>query len=414
MMRDNPARNGIGTTNLGAAPLAGRLILDLSRVLAGPWCTMGLADLGAEVIKVENPNGGDDTRQWGPPYADGQAAYYLCTNRNKKSVAINFSLPEGQDIIRRLAAKADVVVENFQFGVLAKFGLDYPSLSPVNPALIYCSISGYGRNSPLAARPGYDFVIQAEGGLMAITGETDGQPMKVGVAVADLFTGMAALQAILAALIARDRDGKGQHIDMALFDCQLAMLANVGGAFLASRDEPRRYGNGHATVVPYQTFETMDGCVVIAIGNDSQFAALCGPVLGKPTLVSDPRFASNSQRVGNRAALLAILEPAIARRTTADWLTALRTAGIPAGEVRSVGSALTSPEAAARQMVRQVKRAGGSETSLVASPLKLGRTPVVDPVAPPLLGEHTDTVLRELLACDDRDIARLRAEKVIA
>jgi crotonobetainyl-CoA:carnitine CoA-transferase CaiB-like acyl-CoA transferase len=398
----------------GPAPLTGRRVLDLSRVLAGPWCTMILADLGAEVIKIENPRGGDDTRQWGPPYAAGEAAYYLCTNRNKKSVAVNLAMPEGQRIVRELAAKSDIVVENYKHGGLTKFGLDYASLSSINPALVYCSISGYGRDSPLAERPGYDFVIQAEGGLMAVTGEPGGQPMKVGVAVADLFAGMSAVQAILAALIARDRDGHGQHVDMALFDCQLAMLANVGSAYLASGTEPGRFGNAHATVVPYQVFATADGSVVIAVGNDSQFAALCDKVLGRAELARDDRFTTNSARIRNRGALLALLEPLIAARPTESWLAALRAAGVPSGEVRSVRAALTSPECAAREMVQKVLHSSGATVSIVGSPLKLSRTPVVEPIAPPLLGQCTESVLRNLLAYDSATIERLRALGIIA
>jgi glutaryl-CoA transferase len=374
---------------------------------------MILADLGADVIKIENPRGGDDSRHWGPPYAHGEAAYFLCTNRNKKSVAVDIATSQGQRIVRELAATADVVVENYKFGALSKFGLDYDSLCAVHPALIYCSISGYGRDSILADRSGYDFVIQAEGGLMAITGERDGQPMKVGVAVADLFTGMAAAQAILAALVALDRDGVGQHIDMALFDSQLAMLANVGSAFLTSGEEPSRYGNAHPTVVPYELFATVDGNVVVAVGNDRQFAALCG-LLGRLDLSSDDRFATNAGRVSNRVALLAVLQPLIAHRTTAFWLSALQSAGIPTGEVRSVGSALNSPEAAARNMIRQTTYQSGHEISLVGSPLKLSRTPVVDPIAPPLLGEHTDAVLKSLLSYNESTIAQLRTEQVIA
>jgi crotonobetainyl-CoA:carnitine CoA-transferase CaiB-like acyl-CoA transferase len=377
------------------APLAGRRILDLSRVLAGPWCTMILADLGAEVIKVENPQGGDDTRHWGPPYAGGEAAYYLCANRNKQSIAIDLSRPEGQAIVRELAVGADVVVENYKLGGLDRFGLDYESLAAINPALIYCSISGYGRTSPIAERPGYDYVIQAEGGLMSVTGPVDGEPMKVGVAVADLYTGMAAAQAILAALIARDRDGLGQHIDMALYDCQLAMMANVGAAYLASGNEPKRYGNGHPTVVPYQVFDTQDGRVVIAVGNDRQFVALCA-LIGRPDIAADARFARNSARVDNREALLELLVPLIAERATSAWLEALRGAGIPCGEVRGVGAALGAPETIARGMVQTVSHPTAGEVALVASPLKLSGTPVVAPVAPPLLGQDGDAVLAAL------------------
>jgi crotonobetainyl-CoA:carnitine CoA-transferase CaiB-like acyl-CoA transferase len=388
-------------------------VLDLSRVLAGPWCTMILADLGADVIKIENPRGGDDTRHWGPPYVGGEAAYYLCANRNKRSVALDLSTAQGQEIVRQLAADADVLVENYKLGGLDKFGLDYGAIARVNPAIVYCSISGYGRASPLAERPGYDYVIQAEGGLMAVNGEVEGEPMKVGVAVADLFTGMAAAQAILAALLSRDRDGIGQHIDMALFDCQLAMLANVGSAFLAAGEEPRRYGNGHPTVVPYQVFDTSDGKVVIAVGNDRQFALLCGSLLGRPELAADDRFARNSARVANRNALLVLMRPLIAAKPTRFWLQGMRALGIPCGEVRSVGEALLSPEAAAREMVTKVAHPTAGSVSLVASPLKLSGTPVVAPEAPPLLGEHTDSVLSELLRYDAGQIAKLRSAGVI-
>jgi len=410
-MINGEARPAAATDTTRAAPLAGRRVLDLSRVLAGPWCTMILADLGAEVIKVENPNGGDDTRHWGPPYIGGEAAYYLCANRNKQSIAIDLSKPQGQAIVRALAARADVVVENYKLGGLDRFGLDYASLAAINPALIYCSISGYGRASPIAERPGYDYVIQAEGGLMAVTGPVDGEPMKVGVAVADLYTGMAAAQAILAALIARDRDGVGQHIDMALYDCQLAMMANVGAAYLASGNEPRRYGNGHPTVVPYQVFDTSDGRVVIAVGNDRQFAGLC-TLIGRPEIAADARFTRNSARVDNRDALLALLVPLIAERPTESWLQGLRAAGIPCGEVRGIGAALSAPETLARDMVQAVPHPTAGEVALVASPLKLSGTPVVAPVAPPLLGQDGDTVLAAL-GYSAAQIDALRAEGAI-
>lgn len=393
------------------APLAGRRILDLSRVLAGPWCTMILADLGAEVVKVENPDGGDDTRHWGPPYVGGEAAYYLCANRNKRSIAIDISKAEGQAIVRDLALQADVVVENYKLGGLDRYGLDYASLSAINPLLIYCSISGYGRSSPIGERPGYDYVIQAEGGLMAVTGPVDGEPMKVGVAVADLYTGMAAAQAILAALIARDRDGLGQHIDMALYDCQLAMMANVASASLASGNEPRRYGNGHPTVVPYQVFDTSDGRVVIAVGNDRQFAALCA-MIGHDEVAADPQFARNSARVENRDALLALLTPMVKRQATQWWLEQLRKAGIPCGEVRGIGAALCAPETLARGMVTTVPHPTAGEVSLVSSPLKLSGTPVVPPRAPPLLGEDSALVLAALGYSDER-VAALRSAAVV-
>ncbi|CAN5150554.1 CaiB/BaiF CoA-transferase family protein [soil metagenome] len=402
-----------GATAPRPAPLAGRKILDLSRVLAGPWCTMILADLGAEVVKIEHPNGGDDTRHWGPPYVGGEAAYYLCANRNKQSVALNLSTPQGQKIVRQLALQSDVVVENYKLGGLDKYGLDYASLAAINPALVYCSISGYGRNSPIADRPGYDYVIQAEAGLMSVTGEVDGQPMKVGVAVADLYTGMAAVQAILAALIARDRDGVGQHIDMALYDGQLAMMANVASAYLATGQDPKRYGNGHPTVVPYQVFDSSDGSVVIAVGNDRQFAFLCNRLLNRADLPQDERFGTNAGRVANRVELLEIIAPLIALRPTAFWLQALRDAGVPTGEVRSVGAALTAPETVARGMVRTVAHPTAGNISLVASPLKLGGTPVVDPVAPPLLGQHTASVIAGL-GYSEIEIAELIAAGVVA
>lgn len=373
---------------------------------------MGLADLGAEVIKVEHPRGGDDTRHWGPPYAGGEAAYYLCANRNKQSLALDIATPRGQAIVRDLAARSDVVVENYKLGGLDKYGLDYASLAAINPALIYCSISGYGRTSPIAERAGYDYVIQAEAGLMAVTGEVEGQPMKVGVAVADLFTGMAATQAILAALIARDRDSVGQHIDMALYDCQLAMLANVGSAYLTTGAEPCRYGNGHPTIVPYQVFDTLDGKVVIAVGNERQFAFLCS-LLDRPDLPADPRFASNASRVAHREALIASLSPLLATKPTAVWLDGLRRLGVPAGEVRSVGAALTAPETLARDMVRTVPHPTAGEVSLIGSPLKLSGTPVVEPVAPPLLGQHSASVLTGL-GYSEAEIEALRQDGVIA
>lgn len=393
-------------------PLAGRRVLDLSRVLAGPWCTMVLADLGAEVTKVEHPRGGDDTRHWGPPYTGGESAYYLCANRNKRSIAIDLSTPDGQRIVREMAAEADVLVENYKLGGLDKYGLDYASIAAINPRIVYCSVSGYGRASPIAERPGYDYVIQAEGGLMAVTGPVDGEPMKVGVAVTDLFTGMAAAQAILAALIAADRDGLGQHLDMALYDNQIAMMANVGSAALVSGNEPRRFGNGHPTIVPYQLFDTEDGQVVVAVGNDGQFAAFAR-LLGRPELTEDDRFARNSARVGNREALLAQIVPLMRERPSEYWLQGLRAAGIPGGAVRGVAEAQAAPETLARNMIATVPHPTAGEVRLVASPLKLGRTPVVDPVAPPLLGQHSDEVLAAM-GYDAAAIAELRAKGAVA
>ena len=376
-------------------PLAGRKVLDLSRVLAGPWATQILGDLGADVVKVENPDGGDDTRKWGPPFASGEAAYYLCANRNKRSLALNFASEEGQRIVREIAASADVLVENYRTGGLAKYGLDYESVKAINPRIVYCSVTGYGQTGPKAEVPGYDYVIQAEGGLMSVTGPTDGEPYKVGVAVADLFTGMAAAQAILAALIAVDRDGIGQHIDMALYDTQLSMLANVGSAYLVSGEEPSRYGNGHATVIPYDLFETSDGEIVIACGNDAQFGRFARDLMQRPELAEDSRFATNAGRVENRAALMREMRPAVAARPSEYWLEGMRAARIPCARVRSVGQALGAPETEARQMVRQVQHPLAGALDLVGSPLKLGGTPVVPPSSPPLLGQHSDEILAE-------------------
>ena len=377
--------------------LHGVRILDLSRVLAGPWCTMTLGDLGADVIKIENPRGGDDTRSWGPTYAAGESAYYLCTNRNKRSVAVDLSSAEGQQIIRELATKCDVVVENFKAGALDRYGLDHASLRKVRPDIIYCSISGYGRTSPLADRAGYDYVVQAEAGLMSITGEPDGEPMKVGVAVADLFTGMYAVQAILAAIIARNNDGQGQFIDLALFDCQLAMLANVASAALVSGQEPVRFGNAHASVVPYQVLPTRDSEIVLAVGNDRQFQALCETVLERPDIAADPHYATNVDRIRNRDTLIPLLKEVLRTRDAADWQQRLASTGIPTGTVRTVGAALASPEATARGMVSTVQHPKAGALKLVSSPIHMSGTPVRAPSPPPLLGEHTEEVLRELL-----------------
>ncbi len=376
--------------------LDGIRILDLSRVLAGPWCTMTLGDLGADVIKIENPRGGDDTRGWGP-FVAGESAYYLCANRNKRSVAVDMSTTEGQQLLRELAALSDVVVENFKARALARYGLDYESLRKVKPDLIYCSISGYGRTSPLADRAGYDYVLQAEAGLMSITGEPDGEPVKVGVAVADLFTGMYAVQAILAAIIARRNDGQGQLIDLALFDCQLAMLANVASATLLSGEEPRRYGNAHASVVPYQVLPTRDSEIVLACGNDRQFKLLCDVVLERPDIGTDPRFVTNMGRLTHRDALIPLLKDVLSTRGAAEWQERLASTGIPTGTVRTVGAALASPEAVARDMVTTVDHARAGPVRIVSSPIRMSGTPVRKPSAPPFLGQHTDEVLEDLL-----------------
>lgn len=387
--------------------LEGIKVLDLSRVLAGPWCTQTLADLGAEVWKIEEPAKGDDTRSWMPPELHGESTYFLCCNRSKQSVAIDMKGPEGQAVLRRLAAKADVLVENFRKGALDRFGLGYEQLSAINPRLIYCSISGYGRTGSRADEAGYDFAIQAESGLMAITGEPAGSPMKHGVAITDIVTGMNATQAVLAALLARERTGRGQLIDVSLFDSAVALLANVGSGHLATGNEPKRYGNAHATVVPYQLFDTADGVLALAVGNDLQFKNLCLRVLERPNLWADERYQKNRDRVMNRTTLIPSLAEVFRTRTTADWIALLKQAGVPAGQVRNVSQVFSSPEVAERDIVVEVDDVRHGRLRLTASPLRLSGTPVRPPVAPPRLGEHTRDVLRRELQMTEQEIDHL-------
>ncbi|MGE0725470.1 MAG: CaiB/BaiF CoA transferase family protein [Alphaproteobacteria bacterium] len=396
-----------------APPLAGLRVLDLSRVLAGPWCTMTLADLGAEVWKIENPDGGDDTRKWGPPFVAGESAYFLAINRNKKGLALDLRNPEAQKVVRDLAAKADVLVENYRTGALAKYGLDWPTLQAINPRLVYCSISAYGRSSPMADRPGYDFVVQAEGGLMAITGAPDGEPMKVGVAICDVLAGKDATAAVLAALIARERTGRGQHIDVALLDATVAALVNVASAWLVSREAPQRYGNAHQTTVPYQIFPTGDGMIALACGNDLQFAALCRRALDRPDLVDDPRFARNVERVRHRSVIVPLLTGIFRSNTTRHWFDRLLAAGVPAGIVREVPDVLTAPEVRARGMVVTVDHPTAGPLEIVASALRLSDTPVIAPAPPPTLGQHTESVLADVLGLDANAIEGLRAAGAI-
>jgi crotonobetainyl-CoA:carnitine CoA-transferase CaiB-like acyl-CoA transferase len=381
------------------APLAHLRVLDLSRVLAGPWATQQLADLGAEVIKIEKPGGGDDTRGWGPPFLKDlngeptrESAYYLCANRGKKSVCVDMATPEGQATLHELVKSCDVVVENFKVGGLQKYGLDYASLAAIKPDLVYCSITGFGQTGPRADQAGYDFMIQGLGGLMSITGAPDGEPQKVGVAVADLFTGMYATVAILAALAHRDRTGEGQHIDLALFDCQLAMLANVASNYLVGGVTPPRYGNAHANIVPYQVFAASDGHVIVAVGNDTQFArfaALCG----HPEWAQDPRFATNRARVEHRAALIPLISAALLTAPRAHWIAGMEAAGIPGGPINTIPEALDEPQAIARGAVLELPHPAG-RVKMVANPIKFSKTPIVTTAPPPLLGQHTDEVLR--------------------
>ena len=377
-------------------PSHGIRVLDLSRVLAGPYCTMVLGDLGADVIKVESPEG-DETRGWGPPFAGGESAYYLCVNRNKRSIVVDFKKEAGRAILHELVKRSDVLVENFRPGTLARFALDFDSVAAVNPNLIYCSITGFGQTGPLRDKPGYDFMIQAMGGLMSITGEPEGEPMKVGVAVADLFAGQNAVIAILAALQARAQTGKGQHLDVSLFDSQVAMLANVASNFLTSGNLPKRYGNAHANIVPYQSFQASDAWFVVAVGNDKQFEKLC-QVLGKGELARDPRFAANVGRVENRDELLALLQLVFLTRASDEWLSMLETAGIPCGPINTLDKVFSLPQVEAREMLIHMGHPEIEDLRLVGSPLKFSDTPVDYKLPPPRLGEHAEEILKELLA----------------
>jgi crotonobetainyl-CoA:carnitine CoA-transferase CaiB-like acyl-CoA transferase len=408
--------------------LQGIRVLDLSRVLAGPWCTQTLADLGADVIKIERPGSGDDTRGWGPPFlkdAQGQetaeAAYYLGANRNKRSVTCDIATSEGQALIRELVPHCQIFVENFKVGDMARYGLDHESLKQLNPALVYCSITGFGQTGPYRERAGYDYAIQAMGGLMSVTGERDDQgggPQKVGVAVADLFTGMYATVAILAALRHAERTGEGQQVDMALLDAQVAMLANLGAGYLVSGNLPGRAGNAHQNIVPYQVFEVAPDTagrkdhIILAVGNDGQFARFC-EVAGKPELARDPRFSRNMDRVRHRALLVPMLQAVLKSRGRADWLSALETAKVPCGPINDLSEVFADPQVRERAMVQEMAHPLGVAVQLVASPIKLSATPVRTDRPPPLLGQHTEEVLGELLGWDRERLARLRAAEII-
>jgi crotonobetainyl-CoA:carnitine CoA-transferase CaiB-like acyl-CoA transferase len=407
--------------------LSGIRILDLSRVLAGPWCTQTLADLGADVIKIERPGSGDDTRTWGPPFlkdaqgADTEAAYYLGTNRNKRSVTCDIAQPAGQALVRELAAHCDVFVENFKVGDMARYGLDYASLKAINPRLVYCSVTGFGQNGPYADRAGYDYAIQGMGGLMSVTGERDdlgGGPQKVGVAVADLMTGMYATVAILAALRHAEKTGEGQQVDMALLDTQVAMLANLGANYLVSGKAPGRAGNAHQNIVPYQVFEVApaaDGSkdhLILAVGNDSQYAKFCA-VANIPELATNPLFATNRNRVQNRGQLVPILEAVMKTRGKADWLAALEAAKVPCGAINSLAEVFADPQIEARGMVTEWHHPVKDDLKLVSSPMRLSATPVRTDLPPPLLGQHTDEVLRELLNYSDAKLSELKGGKTI-
>jgi crotonobetainyl-CoA:carnitine CoA-transferase CaiB-like acyl-CoA transferase len=416
--------------------LAGIRVLDLSRVLAGPWCTQTLADLGADVIKIERPGSGDDTRSWGPPFLKdeagnetAEAAYYLGTNRNKRSVTCDIAKPDGQALIRELVKVCDVFIENFKVGDMARYGLDYAALQPLNPRLVYCSVTGFGQTGPYRERAGYDYAIQGMGGLMSVTGERDGLvdangrpvaagPQKVGVAVADLFTGMYATVAILAALRHAERTGEGQNVDMALLDTQVAMLANLGANYLVSGKAPGRAGNAHQNIVPYQVFEVAPAAegskeyLILAVGNDSQYARFCD-IAGCPELALDPRFAKNQDRVRNRGVLIPMLEPIMKSRAKSDWLAALEAAKVPCGAINNLAEVFADPQVKERGMVTQWEHPLQPALRLVSSPIKLSATPVRQDLPPPLLGQHTDEVLRELLDCSEERLSELRNSQAI-
>ncbi|RSE94164.1 CaiB/BaiF CoA transferase family protein [Achromobacter aegrifaciens] len=398
--------------------LTGIRVLDLSRILAGPWCTQNLADLGADVIKIERPRVGDDTRAWGPPFLkDGagqdteESAYYLSANRNKRSVEADMATPAGAALIRELAAASDILVENFKVGGLAKYGLDYDSLKQINPRLIYCSVTGFGQDGPYAQRPGYDFMIQGMGGLMSITGERDdlpgGGPQKAGVAVTDIVTGMYATVAILAALQERHNSGLGQHLDIALLDSHVALLANQNSNYFNSGVAPQRAGNAHQNVVPYQVFAASDGHLIVATGNESQYRAYCRAI-GAPELGDDPRFATNRMRLANRELLVGMLTEIMRQGQRDDWIAKLEAVGVPRGPLNDIAPAPAHPQALARQLRRDMPHPAGGMAAVTASPLRLSASPVEYRRAPPLLGEHTEEVLREVLGKTQEEIAVFR------
>ncbi|QNA88317.1 CoA transferase [Massilia sp. Dwa41.01b] len=411
-------------SNPGASKALGHIrVLDLSRVLAGPWCSQNLADLGADVIKIERPGSGDDTRAWGPPYAKdasgkdtGEAAYYLSANRGKRSVTVDIASSEGQALIRELASQSDVVLENFKVGHLKRYGLDYASLKAIKPDLVYCSITGFGQDGPYAHRAGYDFLIQGMGGLMSVTGERDelpgGGPQKAGVALTDLMTGMYATIAVLAALTHRDRTGLGQYIDMALLDTQVAMLANVGSNYLNSGRPPKRWGNAHANIVPYQTFACSDGHMIVAAGNDGQYQKFVESG-GRPELATDPRFATNPLRVQNRDVLVPLLAEMAATRTRDEWIAMLEAVGVPCGPINDVGEVFANEQVQARGMAIELPHPEAGTVKLVRNPMKMSATPATSDAAPPLLGQHTVDVLREVLGKSEDEVAALQARGIV-
>ena len=403
-----------------SGPLAGFRILDLSRILAGPWATQMLADLGAEVIKIERPAGGDDTRAWGPPYMPDQSgepttesAYFHGANRGKQSVCVDMSTEQGQSIIKGLVRQSDVLIENFKVGGLKKYGLDFESLQGVNSRLVYCSITGFGQSGPYAERAGYDFMIQAMGGMMSVTGEAGEQPMKTGVAIADILTGLYAANAIQAGLMHQQKTGQGQYIDMALLDVQVATLASQAMNYLATGTSPARLGNAHPNIVPYQAFQTSDGHIILAVGNDAQFKRFC-EVAGRPQLAADERFTKNSNRVMHRDVLVQQVQELMLQKSSVQWLDALNARGIPCGPINDIEQVFADPQVRYRNMQMALDHPASGKVASVANPIRFSQTPVEYRQAPPLLGQHTDAVLSRLLELDADHLSRLRDEGIIA
>ncbi len=393
--------------------LHGIRVLDLTRVLAGPYCTQLLGDLGADIIKVEFPGRGDDTRHWGPPFTEsGQAAYFLSANRNKRSLTLNLKSDKGQEILRRLIQQSDVLVENFRTGTLAKWGLDYDTLQQLRPGLIYCTITGYGTDGPYKDRAGYDFMVQAMSGFMSVTGPAEGNPVRAGVAIADLSTGMLACNAILAALFAHERTGEGQRIDMALLDSQVALNSYVASNYLVSGELPQRLGNGHPNIVPYQEFRARDGYFAFGAGNDSQWQKLC-QAIDKPEWITDERFHTNSARLANRSTVIAMLNEVFSSRNAAEWMTLFDEIGIPSAPINNIEQVFNDPQVQARGLRTEVSHPGGETVPLVRTPLHIPTNPSKIRYAPPLLGEHTEEILDELLDYSAETVAQLRADKVV-
>jgi crotonobetainyl-CoA:carnitine CoA-transferase CaiB-like acyl-CoA transferase len=401
-------------TQAPTGPLSGIRVLDLTRVLAGPTCTQMLGDLGAEVIKVERPGAGDDTRGFAPPFwpETQESAYFLGVNRNKRSVTLDIARPEGQAIVHRLLARCDILVENFKVGALAKYGLGWEQLKAEHPRLIYCSITGFGQTGPYAPRPGYDALVQAMGGVMSLTGEPDGPPQKVGVPVADLFAGLYGCIGILAALNHRNATGEGQQIDIGMLDTHVAWLANQGMNYLATGEDPPRLGNQHPNIAPYQEFPTGDGYIILAVGNDPTFERFC-KAFGQEHLLADPRFATNADRVRNRAATTEALTPVMRSKTTAEWIEALEALKIGCGPINTLRQVFADPHVVARDMVVEMAHASGAAVRVIANPVKLSATPPSYRTAPPALGEHTEAVLRETLGMGEAEIADLKAKGVV-